>query len=204
MRMNRKVLCWSVLACVVAVPLLAESHSEQKAPQMSEEEMKMMAAWEAAAKPGEPHQHLAATAGKWDADVTVWMKPGDEPMKSKGTSQREMTMGGRILVDSFKGTMMGQPFTGHGMIGYDNVLGKYWSTWNDDMSTGIMLSWGECDEKTHSCTFTGDMVDPMTKQKMTVRQVVRHEGPDKEVFEMYQPHEGKEYKMMEIVYTRAK
>ena len=41
--------------------------------------------------------------------------------------------------------MMGMPFTGHGMRGYDNVSGKYWSTWNDSMSTGMMVSEGTCD-----------------------------------------------------------
>ena len=50
--------------------------------------------------------------------------------------------------------MMGTPFTGHGMTGYDNVTGKYWSTWTDSMSTGIMVSEGSCDAE-GVCTFIG-------------------------------------------------
>ena len=35
--------------------------------------------------------------------------------------------------------MMGMPFEGIGRTGYDNVTGKYWSTWIDNMSTGCYL-----------------------------------------------------------------
>ena len=40
---------------------------------------------------------------------------------------------------------MGIPYRGHGMTGFDNVTDKYWSTWNDSMSTGIMVTEGTCD-----------------------------------------------------------
>ena len=33
--------------------------------------------------------------------------------------------------------MMGQPFTGIGVTGYDNHAKKYLSTWIDSMGTGI-------------------------------------------------------------------
>ena len=29
-------------------------------------------------------------------------------------------------------------FTGVGRTGYDNVTGRYWSTWTDTMSTGVV------------------------------------------------------------------
>ena len=98
--------------------------------------------------------------------------------------------------------MMGMPFTGHGMHGYDNVTGKYWSTWNDSMSTGVMVSEGTCDAK-EACTFTGSWNDPMTKTLVTSRMMSRWTSPTTEVFEMYGPGpDGKEFKMMEITYTK--
>ena len=56
-----------------------------------------------------------------------------------------MGLDGRVLIEEVTSSMMGMPFTGHGMTGYDNVTGKYWSTWTDSMSTGLMVSEGTCD-----------------------------------------------------------
>jgi len=98
--------------------------------------------------------------------------------------------------------LYGQPFTGRGMSGYDNVTGKYWSTWNDSMSTGIMLSEGDCDAD-GACAFTGSWNDPVSKEKINARMTTRWTSPAVEVFEMYAPGpDGKESKMMEITYTR--
>ena len=38
----------------------------------------------------------------------------------------------------FAGDMMGSPFSGIGLNGYDNNTGKYVSTWMDTMSTAIL------------------------------------------------------------------
>ena len=66
-------------------------------------------------------------------------------MEDTGTATRSVALGGRVLVEEVDSSMMGMPFTGHGMMGFDNVSGKYWSTWNDSMSIGIMVSEGTCD-----------------------------------------------------------
>ena len=73
---------------------------------------------------------------------------------------------------------MGAPFAGHGTMGYNNVTGKYWSTWNDNMSTGLMLSEGTCDTQGKTCTFTGTWDDPVkkgakVKSRMTTRWTKR-------------------------------
>jgi len=113
-----------------------------------------------------------------------------------------MMLSGRVLVEEFSGSMMGQPFTGYSMRGYDNVTGEYWSTWNDSVSTGIMVSKGSCDEK-GTCTFTGSWNDPVRKTEVTARMITRQKSPTTEIFEMFGPgKDGKEMKMMEITYTK--
>ena len=52
----------------------------------------------------------------------------------RGTATRSMILDGRVMVEKAESKMYGQPFTGHGMQGYDNVTGKHWGTWNDSMS----------------------------------------------------------------------
>jgi hypothetical protein len=101
-----------------------------------------------------------------------------------------------------QGAMHGQPFTGHGMQGYDNVTGRYWSTWNDSMSTGLMVNDGTCDDA-GNCTFNGSWNDPVTKAKVNARMTTRWTSPNVQMFEMYAPGpDGKDAKMMEITYTK--
>lgn len=106
------------------------------------------------------------------------------------------------MAEELHSKMHGQAFTGHGMQGYDNVSGKYWATWNDSMSTGLMVSEGTCDAQ-QSCTYAGSWNDPVTKGKTTARMTTRQVSPTQELFEMYAPGaDGKEAKVMDITYTR--
>lgn len=190
------------LAAVVAVPAFAGDAPAQ--PQMSAEDAAMMQAWQAAATPGPAHQALAALAGNWKATTTMWMAPGAPPAVSQGKVKRTALLGGRVLQDEFESEVMGQPFTGIGLTGYDNVTGKVWSTWTDTMSTGVMVSYGTRDAATGVTTMQGEMSDPMTKGPHAVRMTSKAEGPDKEVFTMYDTKDGKEFKSMEIIYERVK
>ena len=181
----------------LALPAVA-----QDAPQMTPEQEAMMQAYIAAGTPGAPHAALATAVGEYDIAIRNWDAPGAEPTDSTGTATRRMILGGRVLVEQMQSEMYGQPFTGHGMVGFDNVTGKWWQTWNDSISTGVMLSQGECDDA-GSCTFHGSWNDPVTKQETHARFTSRWTDADTEVFEMYGPGpDGQEYKMMEMTYTR--
>src|SRR5262249_163646 len=97
------------------------------------------------------------------------------------------------------------PFTGHGMTGFENVWGKYWSTWTDSMSTGLMVSEGTCDSSAKTCSFTGSWNDAVKKGPVKARMTSRWTSPTTEVFELYGPgKDGKEMKMMEMIYTKKK
>ena len=200
--MNRKI-AWIALAAVVlavAAPVFAE---DMKKPDgMSADEQAMMEAWMKAGSPGEAHKKMAADVGTYDMKVTSWNAPGAPPTEDKGTATRKMIMDGRVLVEDVTSSMMGMPFKGQGMRGYDNVTGKYWGTWIDSMSTGMMVSEGNCDAS-GTCSFTGTMNDPMTKKPSTVRMTSRRQDAKTEIFEMYGTGpDGKEMKMMEIAYTK--
>lgn len=188
----------TALTFALALPALAQD----AAPQMSPEEAAMMAAYQAAGTPGPQHAELARGVGSYDLAIRSWASPGAAPTDETGTATRTMALGGRVLVEQVEAAMYGQPFNGHGMLGYDNVTGKWWSTWNDSMSTGLMVSEGDCDDQ-GACTFVGSWNDPVTRNKVSARMTSRWASPDTEVFEMHAPGpDGKEYKMMEMTYTR--
>lgn len=169
--------------------------------EMSAEQQAGMEAWHKAMTPGPQHAELAKSAGEWNLAVTMWMEPGAEPTTSQATATRTM-LWDRVMVEDVQGNMMGMPFKGHGMTGYDNVTGEWWSTWMDSMSTGVMTSTGTWDAASGTATYWGESADPMSGKMMKVKTVIKP-GTDKEVMEMYMtPEGGQEMKTMEIVYTR--
>lgn len=171
---------------------------------MTPEQQAQMEAYMKAGTPGPQHKAMAAEAGSYDMLIKSWHEPGGAPMEDRGTATRKMILDGRVLVEDVSSQMMGMPYTGHGMRGYDNVTGKYWGTWTDSMSTGMMVIEGTCDEAKKTCAFTGSTNDPITKKEMKARMNTRETGQG-EVFEMYMPGpDGKEMKMMEITYTKKK
>jgi Protein of unknown function (DUF1579) len=188
---------------VVALTTLAGAQQAQTKPEMTPEQKAEMEAYMKAGTPGAPHKALASTAGDYDLKIKHWHEPGGAAMEESGTATRSIALDGRVLVEQVKSSMMGMPYTGHGMVGFDNVTGKYWSTWNDSMSTGIMVTEGACDTQGKTCTFTGSWNDPIKKAPVKARMTTRWTSPTTEVFEMYGPgKDGKEFKMMEITYTK--
>ena len=190
------------LTLTLLIASLALAQDKGKQPEMTPEQMAEMQAYMQAGTPGAAHQKLAAMAGTYECKIKGWHEPGAPPSEDTGTATRKMILDGRVMVEEFTGTMMGMPFTGHGMHGFDNVTGKHWGTWIDTMSTGMMVSEGSCDDK-GACSFTGSWNDPVKKTPIKARMTSRWTSPTVEVFEMYAPgKDGKEMKMMEITYTK--
>jgi hypothetical protein len=115
-----------------------------------------------------------------------------------------MILGGRFLQQEFAGDMMGNPFNGIGVAGYDNHTQKYISTWMDSMGTAILVFEGTASADGKTITQESRYDDPI-KGPLKWRSVTRVVDENTHVFEMYEAGEsGKEEKMMEITYTRKR
>jgi hypothetical protein len=199
MARNTSTFVAAVSTALFLGPALGQGQSE---PQMTPEQKAEMDAYMKAGTPGAPHQALAATAGSYDLRIRSWHEPDGPATEATGTATRTMILDGRVLAESVSSQMMGQAWSGHGMTGYDNTTQKYWSTWNDSLSTGLMVSEGTCDAK-NVCSFTGGWTDPVTKKPVQSRMTTRWTSPTTEIFEMYGPdRSGREMKMLEITYTK--
>lgn len=171
--------------------------------QMSAEQQAMMEAFAKAGTPGKEHEWLSGKAGKWNFAGKFWMDPAAPPTESTGTVERTAMLGGRVLAERVVSEFMGEPFEGHGMTGFDNVTGRFWSTWNDNHSTAVMISYGECDGA-GNCTYEGEYADAVSGAMRKTRFVSHHEGSDREHHEAFETGpDGSEMKTMELVYTRA-
>lgn len=205
MKATRLAIVGVVVSFLLSSAAAAQQQTGQAQPPMTKEQQAMMDAWQKAMTPGPQHKMLAMGEGNWTFEATMWMDPAAPPTKSTGTVTQRVIMGGRYVQADHKGTMMGMPFEGTALSGYDNVTGKYQSAWWDNLSTMIMLVEGTYDEATRTFTYKGEVPDPVKPSTMVaVRQVIRIESHDRHVMEWYDTREGKETKSMEIVYTRAK
>lgn len=198
----------TITACLaVAVSLLCTpvAFAQDAPPPMSAETQAMMAAWEKAATPGAQHQQLAEQfVGNWDTRQTMWMQPGAPPMTETAKAVGTAVLGGRHVRTDFTGQFMGMPFQGVALAAYDNVTGKYVNHWMDNMSTGVYRSEGDYDAANKTYTYRGEMADPMAPGTMIpVREVVRIVDKDHHVMEMYETHDGKENKTMQIEFARS-
>jgi hypothetical protein len=151
--------------------------------------------------PGPEHQKLAKDAGTWDCVVET-TGPDGKPSKSKATSVCRMQPGGFWLVEDFTGDFMGQPFHGHGVLGYDPLKGKYVGSWCDSMTPSLMVTEGTFDKDGKVLTTTGQ--GPGMDGKMTtLRLVTTAKDDNTRVFQMFMPGpDGKEACGLTITYTR--
>ena len=190
----------AALVALTIASAAAQAPKDKPAAQSSAEDM---AAMMAAGAPGPQHKGLESMVGKWNATVKMFEAPGAPPQVSKGVSTNEMVMGGRFVHQAFTGEFMGMPFTGMGLTGYDNLQKKYFGAWVDNMSTGMMVTYGTCSADAKTYEFKGEMPGPDGKMG-PVREVVKIVSDKQHVFEMYTPGpDGKEMMMMQITYDKA-
>lgn len=185
-----------VLASMMLFPLAARADEGSANVKLEE----MMAAFLKASTPGPQHELLKSQVGSWAIKNTLYMGPGD-PQVSQATAEVTTLLGGRFIQEKYSGSMMGMPFQGIGLTGYDNVRKKYVGAWMDSLSTSIMLVEGNADASGKTITWTGSTTDPMTGKETDIRMVMSFGGSTRSV-EFYEIHDGTENKTMEMVYTR--
>jgi len=159
--------------------------------------------WEVAGKPGAAHEKLKALVGNWDATIKSWSQPNTTPRESKARATKEWFLGSRFVKEDFEGLGDGGSFKGFGLLGFENVAGRYTSTWADTTSTSILSSAGQFDGSGSTLILLGEYLDPASRQVRKTRSVYRIVSPELHIFEMYELLGRREdLKTLEIVYNR--
>jgi len=162
----------------------------------------MMKKVEAGGTPGPGHKSLHALVGDWKAEVKCWMDPSGSPDVTQGSAKAAWTFGGRFLQEDFHGQMMGKPFTGRTVLGFDNTKQTFNSVWISDTQTSMFISEGRADSGNKNITLEGKSSCPATGRKdIPMKTVLRVISPDRHVLEMFDGSKGNA-KTMEITYTR--
>lgn len=183
---NKTVL--GLLVCLTSQFALAQTEQEK--------------AWMNYMTPGEVHKMIASWDGEWNEEITLWQAPGAPPSKSTASGVNKMILGGRYQESKHIGNFMGMPFEGQSTIGWDNARKILISTWVDNFGTGIIYMEGTWDDKSKTANFKGTMTEPVTGKLTNIREVFKIVDNNTQLMEQYATQDGKEYKSMEIKFTR--
>lgn len=167
-------------------------------------EADMMAAWQAHAKTGEKHELLNSLVGEWDVESTLWMAPGAPPISSKGSASAEWILDGKFIQENYRGDMMGTPFTGMSLMGYDNFKKKYVGIWIDSMNSSLSTQEFLHNPQENMLIGFGHMDEFMTgEHDKTVKYTIQIHSEQRHTFELHDPYlpEGKT-RIMRLEYTR--
>jgi len=203
------VLALAAVAATFAWTNAARSGDDEKkdgaAPEFSADEMqKQMEAWIESLKPGESHKRLERFVGEWNVEMKMYPGgPGSEPMVTKGTSKIKWILGDRYLEEEFKGSMMGQPYEGRGLQGYNNTRNMYEATWASSMDTHIYTMKGTWPPDSNVINLYGEMDEPtLNVYGRTVNYRTTIIDKDHHKFEIFDLAARPDYKVIEITYTR--
>ncbi len=176
--------------------------AKQKKHQGKMDMQAMMDVYQKLGTPGASHKMLANLAGSWATKTRGWMEADKPPMEGTGTCEQKMILGGRYLQQEYTGEMMGSPFTGINLIGYDNHSKKYVSIWIDSMSTGIYYFEGTASVDGKTIMQESSYDDPVRGPAVWL-SVTRIVDDNTLEYEMYlTPKGGNKEKMMEMTVTR--
>ena len=189
-----------LLALSLFLPLALLAQDNAPAPNM---DPAAMDAFIAAVSPGESHQYLERYVGEWSYEQSMWSNPTQPAIKTSGVSTKSMIMGDRYLQEEMHGEMMGQPFHGLAVTGYDNLERVLRSTWIDNFSTGIVVSEGKLVGDAGGHILRSEYMNPMNGESEKIRMVTRYIDEDNHIFEYYvTTPSGQEFRQMVIEYTR--
>lgn len=148
--------------------------------------------------PTPEHAKLKRHVGTWAFELT-----DSENQVTKGTSETIESCGGMWYVTTMDTSMVGMPFQGKGLDGYDPEKKKYISIWVDSFTPAPMIFEGEYDRAGKVLTMICENKDPMSGLPATWRSTTEFLSDDEFRFVMYvKPRGGKESIMMTVLYKR--
>ena len=196
------------LIVVLAFAGAVHAQDADPAKQLAEERMKQMMdpsamqTWMESTKPTLGHEVLKKFTGHWNTEMKLYSDPSQPPMVSEGHTIAKTIHGGRFVITEYSGTMMGMPYNGYGIMGYDNNRKLINSTWVSNMDTCMHVSRGAHNMDVTIMPLIGEMEEPMSGEMgKTYRQQYHFKDDGSMVFEIAEILYGEPFKVLEMVST---
>ncbi len=152
-------------------------------------------------KPPAPLAALHAECGAWNADLKMEM-PGEPAVTAKCREVVTPICGGKWTWSTFTGEVMGAPFEGHALTGFDSKNGKVVSFWIDSMNGAFMRTDGTYDDKAKTFTMSGSCYDEQGKRSKVASTATSTGRQSRQLRMVFGDGAGQH--VMTIDYTRAK
>ncbi len=155
-------------------------------------------------EPGPKHELLRPFEGTFDAEVKMWMGPGD-PMMSTGRIVNSFQLNGLYLHQDYQGNSLGAipGFVGQGFWGFNSTSGRYEGFWIDNASTAMQLETGSVDQSGKIFEMHGEFVMPGTGVTMKKRSIFTVVSDNHNTMESFvTPPDAPEVRNMMIDYRR--
>ncbi|MEM7052588.1 MAG: DUF1579 family protein [Acidobacteriota bacterium] len=156
---NSRITLWLAMALLLISGAAVADHHEEAGG--GNDMAQAMASAMALAQPGDCHKPLGAQVGQFNVKMKIYPGPGAPAIEADGTSEGAWILGGRFVETNYSATIMGQPFEGQGVEGFDNQTKEYTGTWRDTMGTYTLVFKGNCDGENKGRTMLTNMKDPM-------------------------------------------
>ncbi len=197
-------LCVLGISSFLVLAAFPQQHEHQKPPQAAKPNTAASApvdqsAEMQAAMPGPAHKRLAKLAGEYTTASKFWMQPGAQPSESDGTAKLSTLLGGRFLAEENSGVLLGQPYSGMRLWGYDNATKQYEAVWTYTGSTQILVLTGTSPNEGKSVHYKAS-IDHPNGVKQPVHILTREVDDDHFVVTL----EGIAGPLLETTYTRKK
>ena len=161
------------------------------------------AAFEKAGIVGLQHQRLAELVGTWKVTQSFWTSGNPTPKIDTGSATYAMVLGGRHLRQDLQINSPDKAFEALGYIGYDNMTGRYYSSWMDINFTGMIIAYGDYDATSHSYTFMGTLPGPTAGEAaVPLRAELKVVDADHFTYDFYERHGGTEALAVRLEYTK--
>jgi hypothetical protein len=177
----------------------AAAQEKAKAP----DKAATVAAMQNAMDPGEGQKRLEFMIGTFDVKIRTWIDPSKPPIESTATSVATWVLGNRYVQQMMSGYVGGEPWSGIGYAGFDNVSKKYVATYMDSGGTSMDWFTGTMDADGKAAKMTATLHDAITLKpiKAELRLGIAANGDHTSA--LWQADAGgKMVKVMEFQYTR--
>ncbi len=195
----------ATLVVLFAVAFSPNAAMAQELPDQADLEAKLAESL-VLATPGSEHARFERMVGEWDTLLTLWPQPGAEPIVVDATTESELILGGRYLVQSTTipdGFFAGDSIT---ILGFDRRSGEYTLIGLDTMGTYWVTARGPASGE-REAVLSGEDFDPVFDGTQEYDFVLRWEDDDTFIMQIIfkdavHTRGGDPFKMLETVARR--
>ncbi|HNO77563.1 MAG TPA: DUF1579 family protein [Phycisphaerae bacterium] len=201
--MRRTIVISALVLGALTISLTADEGEQPTATPPPSDMAAMMAKAKKYTEPGPNHKVLERFLGKWNTETRLAMGPNGTP--EKGVAEFSWLMENRWLKSDYKNSMMGMPYDGFMLMGYDNFKQSFVMTMVNSLDTMMTHAEGDMDQTGKAMILYGPMDEYLTGENdKMVKYIWRFESDSKFKLEVHDLHIGEENTMVvEITFNKA-